>query len=307
MSTGDASLHKLNSAVFIGCNALGDTLCTTPVLRAFRTQHPAALITYILQSATYCHVLDGNPDVDLVLYSEHLWLHGLSDFSLDWLRAQPLCIVEPAALFRFDINGVCAHAASFQEHIATGFSKLLGIPIASVRPVIAVNADERRQAAILAPRPYAVLSAHTNAKPTPEQGLGTKEWPFARWCALVNHLVSRRGLDVIAIGAERDPRLACAGVRPLYGLPIKVVAALLEGASCVVTLENGIAHLCAAVDAPTLVLYSNVVPLGWARAADSPRVRILHGDPLQMGVHRVCRAVDAILDDVRPKSRRRAR
>ena len=56
-------------AIFVGFNALGDTLCTTPVIRAYRRRYPRARISYIVQGAPYTRVLDANPDIDLVLYS----------------------------------------------------------------------------------------------------------------------------------------------------------------------------------------------------------------------------------------------
>ena len=59
----------------------------------------------------------------------------------------------------------------------------------------------------------------------------------------------------------------------LYGLPIKVVAALLEKAACVVTLESGIGHLAYAVGARTVVIYSNMMPREWAQPADLGKVR----------------------------------
>lgn len=289
-------LSRLRSAFFVGCNALGDTLCTTPVVRAFRAGNPRAQVTYITQSAGYCRVLDGNPDIDLVLYSERLWMHGLADFSLDWFHALPVTIAEPAALFRLDIQAVCAKAESFHAHIATGFSRLLGIPIASVRPVIALTADERRQAGLYTPRPYAVISTQTNSKPSPDSGLGVKEWPADRWPPLVDHLRDVCGLDVISIGAENDPLFPSLlapspRVRHLHGLPIKVVAALLESAAVVVSLENGIAHLCAAVNAPAIVLYSNILPRAWADPVDSPRITVLYGDPRALPFSAVCDAV----------------
>src|SRR5580704_1499638 len=81
--------HTLMTSVFLGYNALGDTLCTTPVLRAFRVLHPEHFIIYVVQNAPYCRVLDGNPDVDLVIYSEWLNQHGLTPFNQDWFDRLP--------------------------------------------------------------------------------------------------------------------------------------------------------------------------------------------------------------------------
>src|SRR5689334_7794826 len=108
-------------AIFVGFNALGDTLCTTPVIRAHRRRHPTARISYIVQGAPYTRVLDGNPDIDLVLYSEFLTRHGMKGFSADWIREQPIDLSRGATMFLFDMNQVCTSWDAFEEHIATGF------------------------------------------------------------------------------------------------------------------------------------------------------------------------------------------
>jgi ADP-heptose:LPS heptosyltransferase len=78
--------------------------------------------------------------------------------------------------------------------------------------------------------------------------------------------------------------------RDLYGLPIKIVAALLQEASLVVTLENGIGHLAHGVDAPTVMLYSNIVPIGWAYPTDATCCEVLYDDPSRIPIDAVVAA-----------------
>lgn len=284
----------METAIFLGWNALGDTLCTTPVLRAFRRAHPAARVLYVVQNAEFCRVLEGNPDVDLVLYSDALYVHGLAAATPEWVAGLPLALERPAHLLRLDLRFVCTHAAAFHEHISVGFGKALGLTLDSVRPTVALDERDRRAARLVAPRPYVALSLRSLANPRHADGNGgRKDWPGERWAALAERLLAR-GLDVLALGAERDPRPALPpGVRVLHGLPIRVVAALIEGAACFVTLENGLAHLAAAFDVPTVELYSDVVPLGWARPSASTRCSLLYGDPRTFSVEQV----EACLDE----------
>lgn len=290
----------MKKAIFIGFNALGDTLCTTPVLRAFRRTNPDTFVVYIVQNATFCRVLDANPDIDMVLYNEQLYMHGMTIFSNAWLRSLPLDIRETTYLYRFDINQVCSKPESFHEHISIGFSKLLKIPIDSVRPVVHVTPEEHRLAKTFIHKPYFVFSIHSVSNPKMEDGTGyAKDWPLERWLRLSEHVQSRGDYDIIAVGSERDTQIRAPNIRSLYGLPIKITAALLQNALCVITVENGIAHLGAAVDAPMVEIYSNIVPLAWAQPKASSRCHVLYGDPQSIACDEVVAAVQSILSHIR--------
>jgi ADP-heptose:LPS heptosyltransferase len=286
----------MKKAIFIGFNALGDTLCTTPVLRAFRKRNRGIFVIYIVQNVTFCRVLDTNPDIDLVLYSEQMYLGGSAILNAQWLQSLPLDIQETTHLFHFDIQQVCSKAESFHEHISVGFSKLLNLPIDSVRPVVVVTPEESRLAKIFIRKPYFVLSMHSFSNPKRQDGKGlAKEWPTDRWLSLAERIHSLGDFDVIAIGSERDPQLRSPYLRNLYGLPIKITAALLQGALCVISLENGIAHLCAALDAPVVEIYSDVVPLAWAYPKESSCCEVLYGDPQSISCDDVMDAITLIL------------
>ena len=92
-------------------------------------------------------------------------------------------------VYHFDMNQVCTTWEAFEEHIAKGFSRLVRIPIDGVRPVVHVTAEERASPRHGAPRPYAVLSMHSNANPPRSAGTGrVKDWPLERFAALCRHL-----------------------------------------------------------------------------------------------------------------------
>lgn len=285
----------MKKAIFIGFNALGDTLCTTPVLRAFRKIHPGTFLVYIVQNAPFCRVLDANPDIDMILYSEQMYLSGLTFFSEAWLHSLPLEIEETAYLYHFDINQVCSQSENFHEHISLGFSKLLGIPIDSIRPVVEITLEESRLARTFIRKPYIIFSMHSvsNPKRTDEKGF-VKDWPRERWLQLAEHLHSWGDIDIIAVGSERDSQIRSPYIRNLYG-PIKLTAAWLQHTLCVVTLENGIAHLSAAVDAPMVEIYSNIVPLAFAYPAESSCCEVLYNDPLLISCEEVIEAVKTVL------------
>jgi ADP-heptose:LPS heptosyltransferase len=295
------SFRKLNNAVvdrtiFLGFNALGDTLCSTPTVRAYRQQHPEAHITYVTQHASYTRVLDNNPDIDLILYSEFMAMNGLSKFSIDWLYTLPLDFTVPAMLYIFDITQVCTTHEAFQSHISSGFSRLLKIPISSIKPVIKLTTAEEKTAKSLIQEPYAVISKHSNSNPARKDGQGNaKDWPEDRWQKLCRYLQSRGIKKIISVGSEFDPQTRVAEWTNYYGLPIRLVAGLLKHASCVVTLENGLGHLAHAVDAPIVMIYSDIVPLGWANPSEATNREVLYGDPHQTSLEDVVFSVDKVL------------
>jgi ADP-heptose:LPS heptosyltransferase len=286
----------MQRAIFLSLNALGDTLCITPALHAFRRDNPETSITAIVQAAPFTRVLDGNPDIDLLIYSERLYLEGIPEERNAWIQTLPLGLRETANLYHMNLSAVVTSNDAFRQHISEALASILPVTLDSVRPVVALNAQERRAARLLCPFPYVVLNWHSVSNPQRSDGDGRhKDWPMERWGKLIERIALETTLEVCVLGAERDPLPQLPGVRPLHGLPIKVVAALLERAACVVTLENGIAHLAAGVDASMVVIYSNLMPREWAFPRESSNCEVLYDDPRNISLDQVWTAINDIL------------
>ncbi len=98
-------------------------------------------------------------------------------------------------------------------------------------------------------------------------GAGTraKRWPVAHWRELLGRIITEHGAKVVLVGGSEDRQLAdeILGGRPWPGvadhtgkLRLVELASLLQRASLFVGADSGPAHLAAAVDTPTLVLFS---------------------------------------------------
>lgn len=287
----------VNKAVFLGVNALGDTLCTTPVIRAFRRANPGTAIVYLTQAAPFTRVLDGNPDIDLLIYSERLYHNGIPDNTAAWLSLLPLDLrAGTNLLYRLDLKISCTTMEAFQEHLSKSFARPFGVQTDTTRPIVVLSELERRAAGLFAQRPFIIFSSHSVSNPDRADGRGKrKDWPHERWQALAHRVRELGAFDIYQVGSERDEAPALDGVTRLYGLPIKVVAALLERADCVVTVENGIGHLCHAVDAAAVVIYSDLMPLAWANPAESTLARVLYGDPHDLTCDTVLAAIQQVL------------
>jgi hypothetical protein len=171
-----------DTAIFLGVNLLGDFLCTTPTIRAFRRRNPQTFIAYVVQNATYCRVLEGNPGLDLVLYSDDLYRYGERVVTEEWLRRLPIDVAGPRTLYRFNIHEVCrSHPGVFEEHCARGFARYLSVSIDSVRPVVVTTERERVLARRLVRRPCIVFGMHTTSRVIGAGGdLVLKDWVFER-------------------------------------------------------------------------------------------------------------------------------
>ena len=109
-----------------------------------------------------------------------------------------------------------------------------------------------------------------------------REWPDGHWQELAA-LVAQRGWDVVFTGGPTDvakSKTLVEGIAPnedkvhdaagLYTLD--ETAALLEGSGSVVTVNTGIMHLAAAINAPIVALHGPTDPVRWGPLSDNARV-----------------------------------
>lgn len=147
----------------------------------------------------------------------------------------------------------------------------IGSPIA---PHIEVNAADRTDLAAwlhgrgLADAPLVLLQPGN--KRTLKRGragqLGdAKQWPAARWVALIHAVLDRReDLRIVLCGAPPEaallralvaaagsPRVLAAGDE----LPLRRLLALCERAAAMISIDTGPAHVAAALGCPLVVLY----------------------------------------------------
>ncbi len=117
-----------------------------------------------------------------------------------------------------------------------------------------------------------------------------RRWPAENFSELIRRTVLEDGLRIVLIGSKNEVeytrKIALdAGPLPdgflvdLSGkLMISEVAALLRGATCVVSNDSGPMHVSAALGTPTLGLFGPETPLMYAPLGD--RVRVLWDPPV---------------------------
>lgn len=150
-------------------------------------------------------------------------------------------------------------------------------------PILTPSADDQRRArAIVAELPPRFLAVH------PGSGSPAKNWPAARFAALVRVLEPARWLLVRgpADEAAADELARVPGASVARELPLRVLAALLARAGAYVGNDSGVTHLAAASGAPTIALFGKTDPRLWAPVG--PRVEVIGGAAME-GI-----AVDAV-------------
>ena len=279
--------------VFFGNNRLGDCLCTTPTVRAYRRKYPGAHITYVVQNHEHCRVLELNPDINRVLYVDDLSETCAKDGQ--WLRR--LGVSPLSAFYHFDIHALHrSHPGVFKEHLCHGFARMFDVRIDSVRPIVEVSPGQRAAARALMAGPTIVFGMHTTSPVVGRDGKSAlKDWVLERWLRLARELREDAGFEILAVGSGNDQRINSRYLRNLYGLPISVTAALLAEAACVVTVESGLSHLCHAVDAPMVLIFSRDVPLEWAAPEEATRCRVIYDDTRLVSCERVMAAIKSVL------------
>jgi ADP-heptose:LPS heptosyltransferase len=296
----------MRQIVFVSVNLLGDCLCTTPTVRAFRRKYPDAFITYIAQNEEHCRIMEGNPDIDRIVFSDELAEHGLQVADEAFLTRMEIELDEQSMVYRFDIHALHRSRPDvFHDHICRGFGRMMDIAVESVRPVVTLDAESRDAArAIVRGRPI-VLGMHSNSPVIGGDGeWARKDWMLERWLQLAKELRSWGDYEVVAVGGRGDREVPSRYFRNLYGLPIRMVAALLAESACVVTVESGLAHLCHAVDAPTVLIFSRDVPLVWTRPEEASRCRVIYNDLRLVNCDQVLTAVKSVLAQKVSASRR---
>ena len=95
-----------------------------------------------------------------------------------------------------------------------------------------------------------------------------KRWPAERYAALADLLIERAGAQVALIGSRDEEEVSREVARQMRQRPIMLtgrtelagVAALLSLADVLVTNDTGPAHIAAALERPTLVIFGPTVP-----------------------------------------------
>jgi len=261
--------------LIIRLSSMGDIILTTPILRALREKYPQAAIHYLTRSA-YAELLQHNPHLTAL----HVWPPSAELRATLWDGVIDLQKNLRTWRLRFHLR--YKHWTTFPKK---NFRKWLSVQLK--RPLPVAHVVQRYGEAL---RPWGIevealgplevyVPAEVRARirveldkihpgPWLAFGLGgtyaTKKWPTLYKLYLINKL----GWPVILLGgnpeAEEANFLQTKAEVPVvvgagrYSL-LETAAAIAESA-LVLSHDTGTAHLGAAFQRPTVVLWGNTVP-----------------------------------------------
>lgn len=236
---------------------LGDLLWLTAVLQTYRRQCRPSSVTIVCPDRPISRILENNPLIDRIVYGDartFVTVTGASDLLL---RVHDLRMLPIAAAM---IRGWKRRTpwlyyrdlwlAPRGQWLAT----FLGLgEMRQYRPILRLCDADRVPAAQL-PKPYVVLAPHTGQYAVPlvsHLWHTLKSWAEENWMRLAAEL-RRLGFEVVTLAARNQAPVP--GTVSVLGLPIRQAAAVLEGATGLITGESGLWFVAAALGTPFVVV-----------------------------------------------------
>jgi hypothetical protein len=248
---------------------LGDLLWFTSVLAEYRKKLSPSRVVVAVPDRAISRILEHNPLADELLFgaeersrilemhrdADNVVVHDLRVFPIalamlrQWRRRRPW-------LYYRDL-WMRPRGQWLATYLRLG-------ELEDPRPAIQLT-DADRAAVRDMPGRFVVLAPHIGQYAIPFTGMlwrRVKSWPTERWVSIADNLRSR-GYEPYSLGATGQPPVP--GTTGIVGLPIRQVAAIVEGASALITVESGLWFVAAALNVPFII-----VPWWLPRSIDWP-------------------------------------
>ena len=292
--TVDLATLRPERVCLIKPSSLGDVVHALPVLSALRATWPKAHLAWVVNRGLR-GLLDGHPHLDELIPFDRgsvgLGPRGVSAFlrfatelrrkrfdlaiDLQGLFRSGLMTAATGAKVRVGLASAREGATHFYTHrVATtsathAVDKLMEVARAfggDPQPIFApsISAEDRAWAAGI---------LHGVASPRLIVNVGarwlTKRWPPAKFAEVAALAARGRGAGLVAVGAPEDAALVADLIERLGAIPIldlagrtnlSQLAAVMEGADCVLSNDTGPLHLAAATGVPVVGVYTCTLP-----------------------------------------------
>jgi ADP-heptose:LPS heptosyltransferase len=228
-----------------GCNALGDTLCATPIVRKISKSYNRKV-----------HVISKHPD----LFKNSPYVDRnipYTDEEFDRVNK------EYEVMSTFDVsykeNGVC------NKHNTMDIRQFHAINLGFMLTKNEMTLDYFPNDVSLPDLPKKYVLIH------PVQNWESRTWPIKNW-QMLTQLLNEKGVHVISVGKDSSELGGSNVDKPVFDFPIKLgynlmnqtsidqTWYLINNSSCFVTMDSGLLHLAGTTDAEIIQLGSSIDP-----------------------------------------------
>jgi hypothetical protein len=259
----------MKRALYISNNLIGDALNISPAWRAWWA---------LRQGDGYQVNLVTNPNQVAPLYSAMgVPVNVITDRSPDELVPRQ----GYDFVFNFDVSKAFELGIRDRLHITQAYAKMLGVEISSLKPSCLLDdapysGDDIEQGCILM-SPFSVSCSSRSGKPP------NKMLPVAAWVSIVDYL-KQFARAIYVLGSSQDveiPNLSLPRDSFLLGNHslLEIARIMRDRAAMIVTIDNGMSHLAASQELPTLLFYPACLPLDWITPKGNPNCIPLQLDP----------------------------
>jgi len=283
--------------LLVKTSSLGDVVHNLPMVSDLVRRHPDATVDWVVEEA-FADIPRLHPAVRRVVpVALRRWRHKLWSPSTwrQWREFRRQLREDDYDLV-LDSQGLLKSAFIARQATLAAGGHRCGFDADSAREPLAARFYDcryriaRNQHAVERNRQLAAAAAGTVIGLPPDYGIGTpplaaawlpkgqyavlltgtsradKEWPEPDWQALGMALIAA-GLRCVLPGGSQEERRRAARLATSLGravaappMTIAELASLLAGATLVVGVDTGLAHLAAALKRPTLALYAGSDP-----------------------------------------------
>lgn len=282
--------------LIVKTSSLGDVVHNLPAISDIHIQFPQAQIDWVVEDS-FAAIPSLHPAVsNVIMISMRRWKHAISSRQT-WreikqlrlrLRAERYdAIVDTQGLLKSAVVGSfaqgCHHGhdqASVREPLASFFydrkhaiardqhavtrnrllaAQALGYAMPETLPNYGLSANPHLPAlAIDLPDRY-IVGLHATSR-------DAKLWPVDHWIALARHLSDQDYHLALPWNSDAERSRAqtisrqVAGTVVLPRMPLNDMAAVLADAKAAVGVDTGLSHLAAALDVPTVAIYTDTTP-----------------------------------------------
>ena len=282
--------EEVRNILVVSSTAIGDTLLSTPAIRAVRKAFPKARLVALLNAANM-DLFSNNPNIDMIVpyhggYSRFFrTISELKKYELDLAfilhgnepQATPMCYLSGARFIfklpndseynfllsnREPVLGWGDFSHGIEARLAT--AALAGVAADGPRMELFIE-DRDREAAREFLRSEGVSENDILAGFQPGASTLSRQWFPERFIELGKKLTaSYPGLKIVLTGSPAE-RALCERIRAGIGegvidsagrLPLRQVPPLIESLSAFVTGDTGPMHISIAVGTPIVALYA---------------------------------------------------